>query len=105
MDLILIMIEYIIGGVTVLILGSITYFFRDKIKAGLEWSAQKLGIDKKKLGLDDAQELYDMVSDFISGGVDGVIDATDAVILLRRLEELIADNKEDEEIILIEDEL
>ncbi len=103
------MIEYIISGAIVLVIGSIAYFFRDKIKAGLEWSAQKLGIDKKKLGLDDAQELYGMVSDFISGGVDGVINATDAVILLKRLEVLIAENKkeeiEEDEVILIEDEL
>ena len=100
------MIEYIIGGVVVLIIGGVTYFFRDKIIAGLKWAAKKLKIDTKKLGLDDAQELYAMVSDFISGGADGIIDATDAAILLKRLEELIDDNKEEEEyeVILIEDE-
>jgi hypothetical protein len=87
------MIEYIIGGVTVLVVGGVAYFFRDKIETGLKWTAEKLKIDTKKLGLDDAQELYKMVSEFIEGGEDGVIDATDALILLNKLQLLIDANK------------
>jgi hypothetical protein len=65
----------------------------EKIKAFFAWIKAKLGLDTNKLDLADVVEVYDMVKDFISGGADGVIDATDAVILLNRLKQLVDDNK------------
>jgi len=65
---------------------------KNKIIVFFKWILSKIRIDKNKLGLDDAQELYIMVSDFITGGTDGIIDATDALLLLKRLQELIDAN-------------
>ncbi len=52
-----------------------------------------LKIDVSKVDLFDIIEIYDMINDFISGGEDGIIDAADAVELVRRLEKLIRDNQ------------
>ena len=65
----------------------------DKIKAFFAWIKSKLRLDKNKLGLDDVIEVYDMVREFISGGADGVIDATDALILLNKLKDLVDNNQ------------
>ncbi|KKL95486.1 hypothetical protein LCGC14_1854110 [marine sediment metagenome] len=46
-----------------------------------------------KLDLADVIEIYNMVRDFISGGADGVIDATDAIILMNKLKNLVKDNQ------------
>lgn len=65
----------------------------EKIKAFFAWIKSKLGLDIDKLDLADVVEVYDMVKDFITGGADGVIDATDALILLNRLKDLIGANQ------------
>jgi hypothetical protein len=105
------MIEWIIGGAAVIGISALVFYFRDKVWAGLKtgyaWFNKKF--DRSKFDLDDITEIYEMMSEFISGGADGNIDAADAIILLARLEAWIASNKkdeaEDEVIILIEDEL
>lgn len=65
----------------------------EKIKAFFAWIKAKLRLDTNKLGLDDVMEVYNMVQEFISGGTDGVIDATDAIILLNKLKDLIKVNQ------------
>ncbi len=95
------MIEWIIGGAAVIGISALVYYFRDKI-----WAK----FDRSKLDVDDIVEVYDMLSDFITGGVDGKIDIADAMILADRLQAWIVSNKkeeieEDEVILLIEDEL
>lgn len=76
------MIEWIVGGILV---GGIGYLGYKKIR----------NVDLGKLDLDDAVELFDMVSEFIAGGDDGSIDETDAILLVKRLEELIEKNKKE----------
>ena len=65
----------------------------EKIKAFFAWIKSKLGLDKDKLDLADVIEIYNMVRDFISGGADGVIDATDAIILMNKLKDLVKNNQ------------
>ncbi len=65
----------------------------EKIKAFFAWIKSKLGLDKDKLDLADVIEIYNMVRDFISGGADGKIDATDAIILMNKLKDLVKDNQ------------
>lgn len=67
--------------------------FRNKIASSFNWLADKFKIDEKKLDFDDLKEVYDMITEFISGGDDGIINAADAILLLNRLRELIAKNK------------
>ena len=65
----------------------------DKIRAAYSWILSKIKLDKNKLDINDLIAVYDMVMEFAKGGTDGVIDATDVAILVKRLEELIASNK------------
>lgn len=65
----------------------------EKIKAFFAWIKSKLGLDTDKLDLADVIEIYNMVRDFISGGADGKIDATDAIILMNKLKDLVKDNQ------------
>lgn len=67
-------------------------YIKDKLITIFNWIKSKLKLDKNKLHIDDVIEVYDMVKDFISGGTDGIIDATDAILLVKRLQELIKSN-------------
>ena len=69
---------------------------RNTIANGFNWIANKLHIDKKKLDIGDIKDIYDMVTEFIEGGDDGVINATDALLLLHKLQKLITKNKIEE---------
>ena len=98
------MIEWIIGGAAVIGVSALVYHFRDEVLA-------RLKLDKTKLDTDDIVEIYNMLSDFITGGVDGKIDIADAMILADRLQKWIISNKKETEeteeedvILLIEDE-
>lgn len=104
------MIEWIIGGAAIIGISASVYYFRDEVWTGLKksyaWFNKKF--DRTKLDIDDIVEVYDMLSDFITGGVDGKIDIADAMILAERLQKWIVSNEkeieEEEETILIEDE-
>ncbi|KKN76611.1 hypothetical protein LCGC14_0368080 [marine sediment metagenome] len=97
------MIEWIIGGTAVIGVSALVYYFRDGV-----WTWFNKKFDRTKLDIDDIVEVYDMLSDFITGGVDGKIDIADAMILADRLQKWIVSNEkeieEDEVIMLIEDE-
>ena len=106
------MIEWIIGGAAVIGVSASVYYFRDEVLSGLKksyaWFNKKF--DRTKLDIDDIVEVYDMLSDFITGGVDGKIDIADAIILADRLQKWIVSNEKETEqieedvILLIEDE-
>lgn len=68
-------------------------YIKDKLIVFFNWILSKLKIDKNKLNIDDLIDIYDMVQNFASGGTDGIIDATDVLTLVKRLEQLIASNK------------
>lgn len=76
------MIEWITGGILVAGLGYLGYTKYKKI-------------DINKLDIADAKDLFIMISEFIAGGEDGIIEANDAILLLKRLEELIEANEKE----------
>ena len=68
----------------------------NKLKKSYAWVIKKF--DRSKLDVEDIIEIYDMLSDFITGGADGKIDVADAMILAERLQKWIISNKKEETI-------